>query len=156
MKSEQQISKNGDSTAIYKIRKRNKKATKVLLLLIVVYGLTTIPSRIYLYISRHFFVFELTSDSIRMNYKNLLLLEHVAYLLLLLNNVVNFVVYAYMIIGFRRFMFKCLTFGCYGRKVIQRHSSSVNNKFTLRTISWIFKTKNTSSMVKTEKSSSNL
>ena len=111
MKKEQKNSRNENSTK-NKIRKRNQKALKVLFMLVIIFGVTSIPSRVYIYIARHFILFSLeNTPALQMNYKSLLLIEHVAYLLFLLNNVVNFLVYAFMIVGFRRFLFKCLTFG---------------------------------------------
>ena len=94
-----------------KIHHRNRKAATTLLMLIFVYVGTVIPGRIAHYIDVYYTSFIVSGD--KQQDQNVMrifiLVDLLTVTLYMLNNVVNFVVYAVMMTSFRRFLLQCIT-----------------------------------------------
>ena len=119
MKKEENKSANINEV-FQKIQKRNRKALKVLLLLILIFVFTATPARTYFYVWSYLSIFEF--DSIyELDWKSIRMFEHVTYILTFSNHVVNFIVYACIIVGFRKFLLNLVTFGYWGKREKRRN-----------------------------------
>ena len=93
------------------INKRNRNAFKTLTILVIIYALSVGPGRIFAYAWGHYFLFAKDPLDFSKKHYALLWISTIASLLFLANNVVNFIVYAYMIKGFRKLLFSVLSLG---------------------------------------------
>ena len=93
------------------INKRNRSALRTLVLLMLIYILSVAPGRIFMYRYGNYFLFEQESLNFDTKHYALLWISIVARILFLTNNVVNFLVYAYMMKGFRKFLISIVTLG---------------------------------------------
>ena len=90
----------------------NRNAFKILVLLVLIYILSVLPGRLYMFGwgYNYFITGEFNFDFDTRHYA-LLWISIVARILFLTNNVVNFLVYAYMMKGFRKFLISIVTLG---------------------------------------------
>ena len=93
------------------INKRNVNAFKTLTFLVLIYVFSIVPGRLFMYVWGHYFTFVKNDLVFDTKHYALLWTSMVARISFLDNNVVNFIVYAYMIKGFRKFLFSVLAFG---------------------------------------------
>ena len=90
----------------------NRNAFKILVLLVLIYILSVLPGRLYMFGwgYNYFITGDYNFDFDTRHYA-LLWISIVARILFLTNNVVNFLVYAYMMKGFRKFLISIVTLG---------------------------------------------
>ena len=132
MKNEEKRALNTLSVA-NRIRQRNRKALNVVLLLIVIYAVTVIPARSYYYFWLNYVYFESMSVIIDWDWKIWVILEYFSYTLVLLNNVVNWIVYAAMMKDYRLFLRSVATFGLYrGKRQPRSIKSQLKNGLELQ------------------------
>ena len=93
------------------VNKRNRNAFKTLTILVIIYALSVGPGLIIKYLSGHNLLFVKDPLDFSKRHYALLWTSTLSWLLFLANNVVNFIVYAYMIKGFRKFLFSILSLG---------------------------------------------
>ena len=114
--TEQSSKINLGTSVVKKLQKRNNKAAKTLLMLILVYVVTVVPGRLGHYVIVYHSVFGTDEYTARLNV-SLFILEMLLTSFFMLNNVVNFLVYAFMMVGFRRYLLQCVTCRCLCVKV---------------------------------------
>ena len=114
LKHEAMASHNNAQT-MARIQSRNKKALKVLFLLIVCFVLSAFPSRIYLYFYNYFRIFELGEMMKHDHYKALMATGNAMQLLAMGNSIVNCFVYALFMKDFRKYFVNVITFGLVDR-----------------------------------------
>ena len=98
------------------IRKRNQKALKVLILLILVFIFTVMPARGFNYLWLNYVYFESESVMVDWNWRFWIVIEYMSYVSTLLNNVLNCVVYARMMNDYRKLLKDIFTLGLLRRK----------------------------------------
>ena len=77
----------------------------------MIYALSVGPGRIFIYAWGHYFLFAKDPLDFSKKHYALLWISSMAWVFFLANNVVNFIVYAYMIKGFRKLLFSVLSMG---------------------------------------------
>ena len=100
------ITKNNNSKT-----RGNRNAFKILVLLVLIYMLSVLPGRLYMFGWGYNFITGEYNFDFNTKHYALLWISMVARILFLTNNVVNFLVYAYMMKGFRNFLISIVTLG---------------------------------------------
>ena len=108
MRNEEKNSHNEGQVA-ERIRKRNKRALRIILLLVVIFFITSVPSRFVFYVYLQLFFDR--ANILVLDWGKLIFVEYFTIALSIVNFAVNFIVYAFMIKGFRQFLLNVLTFG---------------------------------------------
>ena len=125
-----------------RIRKRNQKALKVLLLLILVFIFTVMPAKTFYYIWLSIIYFE--SDElvlINWNWKFWIVIEYISYIYSTLNNVLNCVIYAKMMHDYRKFLKHIFTLGLLRRKTRSHAGENTCNVKTRQNVAFEMKEK---------------
>ena len=109
-----------------RIRKRNQKALKVLLLLILLLVFSVVPAKGFYYFWLNHIYFGTKSEIINWrSWKIWIIIEYASYVSNMLNNILNCVVYAKMMSDYRKFLKNIFTLGLLRRK-------TRGNKFAAR------------------------
>ncbi|XP_066914312.1 neuropeptide Y receptor type 2-like [Clytia hemisphaerica] len=112
MKRESSKAIQNAGQAAIQIRKRNKKALRVLFSLIVVFVMTAFPARGYLLFWSYVRIYELNGEVFEQkHFKIMIVFERIAQMLIMANNVINCFVYATIMESFRYYALNVLTFG---------------------------------------------
>ena len=123
MRNEERNSQNVGQAAD-KIRQRNKRALRVILLLILTYVVTSIPARGFVYFYWHHLIFEF-DQILYPGWEILVALDYFSHSVTLLNNVINFVVYGCLMKGFQQFLLNVLTLGL-RKKYMKRQNTTTS------------------------------
>lgn len=109
MKSEEKNSQNVGQV-FERIRKRNKRALKVIRYLGLIFFFSAVPARAFLWFYLHIISYVPSVIEVY-DLEVISVLGYAASWLVTMNNILNFIVYAYIMKDYRKFLFNCLTCG---------------------------------------------
>ena len=116
-------SQKGGETA-KRIRKRNKKALRVLFSLILVFVMTAFPARGYTLFWDYARLYELNGEVFEQkHFKIMIIFERLAQMAIMANNVGNCFVYATIMESFRHYALNVLTFGLFRKRLNARQNT---------------------------------